>query len=472
MTAHKLWSGSDLTLLPWESSASILMRFAWRNALNPKDTKRIVCGKQLSMFSNSFLDLNWLTNNRLGRDFGWQFPSTEEISTLTIFKDFKKDFFSNKLRICPICMECGYHTFWHQMIFLRVCPLHSCQLVTSCCSCGAQLPEYRMHSNFIEKRYQCEFCFKPIPGAEVSLEKHLDFKDSVKNIQTAFQHCEDWCCAAQPYLSMLRSLLSERGGHSAQYGAWCKPDELIKGLVLHSSNEANLFARPTGEITVLTWRTRMVHSNPHWRRQGSRTHDARRSRTHLVYASTLRFLQKNLLVSLQNEPSACNRNLEVDEHKEIDVCAWPSLALAYHLMRGILEAHYYQTLADPIRVLGLHFDYLSGAQLYTFEGREPRLAWRAVFLGVFATLYWTVERARVTGRLQTRALRVRLDTSVPTALFVEDDNVLSGAVFFPKIPGLPLKPYKFGTTLGKDIRLDPRPKATNISDDFEWGRRR
>lgn len=76
------------------------------------------------------------------------------------------------------------------------------------------------------------------------------------------------------------------------------------------------------------------------------------------------------------------------------------------------ESGYEHSLFHWPQVVGLQFDFRSVTNLYTYQGREPRQAWRAIFVGVHACLYWTTERARKMGTLSLRSLPLRLDSMV------------------------------------------------------------
>ncbi|WP_370662364.1 TniQ family protein [Massilia varians] len=159
-----LLTGKDLTPLPFESFASVITRISWRNLLSPKAIQRLIIGKQIGTNSDSFLLPKWMSSNKLVTQFGWHAPLSDELKVLHQFRGLTHIFFSRQLKICPVCFGGGYHSYWHQLEKLSVCPIHRCLLTSRCVSCNACFGNcsYRLNDAVISLRYKCSSCGRDI----------------------------------------------------------------------------------------------------------------------------------------------------------------------------------------------------------------------------------------------------------------------------------------------------------------------
>lgn len=432
------WAGADLGPLAYESSLSVIWRVSWRNAVGGAKLKKILDGKTVQLFGNSFLRPHWLVDNKLAKQLGWEFPSPEESLALETFELIESYFFCQELRICSLCLEYGYHSFWHQFQLLHTCPLHDCVLRNSCSTCGSLLPEYRFSKELTDTAYKCTHCKGNISGAETSLAGHLEFREFVNNIHEAFSPLSKWCQTTATKANSIRGILQERNFSTTQLALWCQPAHFFQNIVMSETTDSCRFGSPSRQpITVLSWRIRMQNVSAYRNYPSHYLNALRRKRTRSVYLTTIYMVRKWLLTRFGDDRGPCSRVFEPENHV-VRVDEWPSELLAYHLIRYVFESQYQHSLLQWPKVIGLQFDFRSTATLYTYQHREPRQAWRAIFLGVFAGLFWTIERARKSGFLSLRNLTVQLDASVAKTLFLQGDLSLCGEVFFPTVPGMPL----------------------------------
>ena len=73
----------------------------------------------------------------------------DEISALT----------SNQLRYCVPCIQAGFHSAIHQLLFLSHCPIHLSPLMTRCMTCGVMSPRYTLTSLTQRFGKNCSDCF-------------------------------------------------------------------------------------------------------------------------------------------------------------------------------------------------------------------------------------------------------------------------------------------------------------------------
>jgi hypothetical protein len=469
-----LLAGRDLAPLPFESFASVVMRIAWRNLLRPRDIQRLISGRQISTNSDSFLLPKWMNSNNLLAQLGWNVPVSGELALLHDFRGLTHRFFSRQLKICPVCFGAGYHSYWHQVEQLAMCPIHHCQLTTQCVSCDASFGNYsyRFNAAVMSLRYKCSSCGLDVAGVAVSIESHLDLRHELAHSGEAFNELANWVANSKSILICLRQIEEERSPGSERFSAWCQPQKFIEGLLIKGGRRrSNLLSTLTGEITALSWKIKMQDSQNNWHMMPRHANTRRRHRACAVYSATLRILQIWIVeflgrgnpILIIDPTDGANDTIEVDQ--------WPSSFLAYHLMRTALESSICrQSILEPLSVTGFKFDFRLSDSLYTYQGREPRLAWRAIFLGIFASLYWTVERSRKDGKLELKSIRVSIETTVAKVLFVDAAHYICGVVFFPTIPGLPLDPYRSGTRLGVDPVHLPCEAPDTYPEGFSWPR--
>ncbi|MBX3234697.1 MAG: hypothetical protein KF814_00975 [Nitrospiraceae bacterium] len=65
---------------------------------------------------------------------------------------------SRFLRICPKCVKNGFHTPFHQLIFIPDCPLHQIPLLEVCGDCGKPTPQYSLSKQACSTPYGCAEC--------------------------------------------------------------------------------------------------------------------------------------------------------------------------------------------------------------------------------------------------------------------------------------------------------------------------
>lgn len=182
-----------------------------------------------------------------------------------------------------------------------------------------------------------------------------------------------------------------------------------------------------------------------------------------VFWVTSRALQ--IWIMGQNEIALRNAKTEFEykRDKTIDVSTWDAKELAFVLFRMILETNDQIFLNDAIKLQGFHLDLSPINWLYSFEHREPRLAYHAIFLAYYASLYWLVIRSKKQGWLDLRKIGFGISVTVAKYLFVEDGSTLCGGVVFPTVPGLPATPFRI--CMPGTVHAQPPSGAQVISGD-------
>jgi hypothetical protein len=448
MGMHLGWAGSDLKPLPHESNCSTLMRFAWRNTIDEKVQLEVINVRRIYR-TQQFSTPDWIPEeNILSSQLAWNFPSREEHQALGAFRGLEDILLSRSFRLCPMCIQAAFHSYWHQFVLLDRCPIHLVKLTDKCTHCGLPLPLYSFNKDLLARPYICASCGQSMAGIRPSLERHLGLRKKRRLIESKLGRLGEWLSTSSSVLSFFKELRLAQGGSLNGLNAWCGADRLLREVITRASYDSKCgLIKPKEQITLLSWKVRMVTTGRviSW---GSGAKSMRERMILKVYRSTVNMLTNWIVSGLEAERRG--ENLVVKVRRGImrikDVS--PEL-VALHLMRIALESYEPMPLVPQWSVSGLRYDLVSPD--YGHERRHPRLAWRAAFLALFASMYCIAKDAKKKGTtINLRAIRTRIDATVAQVLEVEGENTLLGRVVFPSVPDMPVLPFK-NTQLGRDI---------------------
>lgn len=93
---------------------------------------------------------------------------------------------SQTLRYCPSCLEIGFHSSIHQLLFIEKCPYHDIYLVDKCQKCNSKIT-LNLNDKLITRPYICENCNNRILSNIYFYEKYRAF-DFIKS----FYMCAAW----------------------------------------------------------------------------------------------------------------------------------------------------------------------------------------------------------------------------------------------------------------------------------------
>jgi len=424
--------GLDLVPLPFESGQSYLSRFAWQQGYNHLEVR----GRIQRAFAMATEGKSIHAAHPIGQLLyitGWQPTDDSEgtfewCKTHSVLNQYSSDF-----RYCPICLEGLYHSYLFQWTELKTCPIHQCQLVTSCSSCGAHIRGvgYTIGAAY----YRCNFCNLALAGVELSLGLHIELRESSKlfddRFSIIFQQFEarfdnagifhqfrsgDWD------LTMTRSF------------DWCRPELPLRAAhsMQHISSQTSLEIEG---ITLLRW-------NQRWSNTGEMKlslRDLKPGNFRGVYQATLRRLRQFAFgtVQAQHLEEALMQKLISD--RRILQSEWEPTKLAFVLFRYGAEFYTWPNAAasELNKIQGI----FTGLSMVT-HSRRLRLAQRAWMLTIFAMIlsYLYIETNWRDGRFVAA-------TGFPKAWapFTSDassaDKKSWGEAWFPTVPGLSLWPF-------------------------------
>jgi hypothetical protein len=136
-------------LQPYESIVGLLWKFARLNRLPGHAVAAHLCARTIDPYEGiepfdidvrlvaQMLDI---AHKSVSAGIGKTFDST-----------------SPHLRYCPRCLNQGYHAHAHQLLRIRLCPIHEKPLLTLCRHCG-RTSAYRLDAQLLDAPFRCRHC--------------------------------------------------------------------------------------------------------------------------------------------------------------------------------------------------------------------------------------------------------------------------------------------------------------------------
>ncbi|MGM8216353.1 hypothetical protein ACLIA0_12350 [Bacillaceae bacterium W0354] len=133
----------------FESGWSIFEKFRLYNCITNQELIYLL-RKKLTQSPNSQTGVKYrnlytlkglnevIINNIIGKDFCESNNQNIKVISKGCYVNLK--LFRQHLSYCPICISHGYHSLFHQYIFVHKCPFHNIKLHDKCPKCKYQLP--------------------------------------------------------------------------------------------------------------------------------------------------------------------------------------------------------------------------------------------------------------------------------------------------------------------------------------------
>ena len=160
-------------------------------------------------------------------------------------------------RFCPMCLQAGYVSIFHQVSILRRCPIHKRELVDTC-QCGAHSPYYRIIDIHIAKPFHCAQCGLPLSGLfDAGLMIRAD--RTIHPLESAFDPLADWLTRLQSFpWEPPHSEDAEQREYIAAVLQGVVPlkldPSLLRGAKLPVSFGVFTELRATGDVAFYLWR--------------------------------------------------------------------------------------------------------------------------------------------------------------------------------------------------------------------------
>ena len=442
------WSGHDLMPLAYESIVSCLLRLSWRNALDERALKRHVSSQK-----NRFvLDLQSLLKQTC-----WYLDEDRVRRFDSELRYGRGSWLIDRFRYCPICLECAYHSDLHQCVALTICPLHMVSLSVQCHCCGRPTASYEVSKELFRRPYYCHECLRPISGAAPSLDAHLDLRADASILERALGPYEAWWQEMEKQRKRVHCLRPQRClGLQAK---WCNSPDFLRGVAC-KGRQAPEYVFPSryaeNEIVVLAWRYRVSLGDCASFFNKNNTWYARVGTAMAVYRCTLRMLGRWLARRHGWTEAQFFDQLHADRGARVS--AYPVDLLAFLFLRWQLERRFMDFPDFEMwPIARAQLDDQPSIAMHSFCGRTPRLAWRAIFLAIYASWHgritsgkyhdlaslrnktkWDATYIFSRNRVHSRHGEQWFDSET----FNPDEAWFEGEVSFLKIGDMPLQPWK------------------------------
>lgn len=423
-------TGVGMRPLPGESSLSVLMYLGWRNALLPRDLYRLFArGTNILPYASFLNPWTWMEGELAIDNFGITLPTTEEYEAMRQVMACPGEWLSPWLRICPICLEQGYHSFWYQLRELDLCPMHDCRLTTECQSCGCRLPLYHFNGKLFRSPYYCPQCGCPFCGAKPELSMFRAFRKHAAELESRFEalslvqwargikgkDCREICHVYRPILS----------------STWARRDtKRHLARLCHPLPRAPVRASVPG-LDVLRWQIQMYER--HWYTFGSIQY----TRINQVWKALIRRLYYWIF---GKPPTPRFHDVKARfsaQYKHIEIRTWDVRELAYCLFLSHFGTCTNGTDGHLVDHGPTNFPE---EDMIFWEKRIPRMTVMYSMLCIFAGLIATLRRmAQTVETLDETNLRQKAHEWGAVYLQCSDKGFYTGVGVVPSLDGYPVK---------------------------------
>lgn len=426
----------DLSPLPHESILSSLWRFAWRNALNGQQLLRHCT--QRAVFSSALRpSFEKICRDRFALASGWKLGEAERMCGLE-----DPISWSRQLRYCPVCLEHGYHSYWHQSLHIATCPLEGTPLETTCHYCRKPLPEYGLNRPLLERSYVCPRCLKPIAGVWPSIKLRLSLHERDRELSQVFSPLEHWWGKCHDTRARLRRDLPAYGGDYFHHYAYPYALFMRQWIVEQGEIRApeHVVAQRAPQLIKLRWKVWLEERASQYALAPSQEHYRRR--TVAIYCATLRRLERLIKARAHFTDADYRRHLVVAlQYSRTPLRNIDLRLLALCVMRRALEPF---LSLDPCRK-PKSLREASRAEI-SHCWHRARLCWRIAFIGMYVDTYWSL----VSSRCDVPQLLAHPSYNPCAMCQVEDATAdyrftsFEGSIAFPDIDGIILNSALLG----------------------------
>ncbi|CAB3662909.1 hypothetical protein LMG3441_00655 [Achromobacter kerstersii] len=254
-TAKQVLSWAQGWHRPFESHVSLAWRLRMENVLSPAELKNMLPKakkKKFPTYEGFLFEIRSIEGL-----LGIRGKIYSPVSEGDIFQRDNDAFLCQKhLRVCPMCMERGYHSVLHQIMCIRSCPIHNQPLTRYCPSCIKPFTAFGLLSTTLGSPWSCRYCKWPHAG---NYPRPVRRDPNFEELQRAGSSVAEW-------ISSISRVINDAGWHN-DYGLmessidrgravelasiFEKPPDAIKKHVYHNTglHIRPIFAAPSDENT-------------------------------------------------------------------------------------------------------------------------------------------------------------------------------------------------------------------------------
>lgn len=175
---------------PYESAFGLLQKFAWVNALSCCQIARhaLFADYHWSYGSTELVLGDWITRRHRAGRLPDGFPLREGLLSHYAWFWSERLGSTEAVRFCPVCLDSGYHSIFHQLSGIERCPIHDQMLLENCRHCGRATGTFSLRRGDSKTPFQCMYCEQPLsnnfdPNLWVATEDmHVLVKDCMNPI--------------------------------------------------------------------------------------------------------------------------------------------------------------------------------------------------------------------------------------------------------------------------------------------------
>lgn len=368
----------------------------------------------------------WTQQARMLSIVGWVVPSDDELKFSESAGKAHRAWIHQQFRYCPICLQHAYHSYLHQLIPLKICPLHSVMLTTACSNCGRANLALATAPELFNRPYRCPHCELPISGTDKcwARDDHEDFRGSQEHIERAFQSIAQWWREGESIRPDISKFIAAR--YSGLYSFAYDDTELLRSmLAVRVPPVADLAGPKYPAMTELSWRLRLRRSEGRLHLDRS-THFAWNAKIKLgtslpAYQCAVRMIERWIGVKIEMHGAAA-----------AFTAAASQTAPAKRLQLEAL-AHMKEQLGDRMRTATQLYD-MPKFQYISYENRTQRMGWLAQYFALYAAWYHFLSRNRSTDEWNRFGAQLKEATGIYCFIEKSGENS-SGRVTFPYIEG-------------------------------------
>lgn len=187
-----IWS--DRLSLPFESAFGRLQKYAWANLMDARQIGQSIFGTgglparqhQWELFRGAWIQAP--PARPQGLNFLGGFAVCHWMSLLCR---------TDVLRFCPKCLDDGYHSLYHQVEALALCPRHLEPLRLSCSHCKSRVLLALCKDSFSHP-FCCPKCQQPLSG-QLAADRWPITSELVSSIVRAFEPIDLWMAQLSRY---------------------------------------------------------------------------------------------------------------------------------------------------------------------------------------------------------------------------------------------------------------------------------
>lgn len=417
-------------VLPSESLFSILTIIGWQYALPAHELFRLVSSKKSFSRAFGFLKKDWIDDSKIYTNFGIESNKSGEFNTLASMQECSKYWFSQQLRICPVCLESGYHSYWFQLNDLICCPIHGCLLHSQCNSCGVLLPSYSFSKELFRDPFFCSSCGGPISGAAPNFVEIEEFRSHRADIEFRFSEFEKWskgfgdmsCFHKFARISCNNSLFWISNDYlNRQVGRYYHP--VPASVIVQSSGLC---------FDLVCWRVQMLDIQG-YNNSGSVNYD-RYNNVWRVFMRRIRYWIFGGMGSARL--GELYRKYQIIDRDAVDLSNWNVLEFSLMLFRDMLGIWWTNTKRETTDTALARFP--NGVSLW--KKRLPRVGLLYLLLANFSGLVVMIDRlSKERKKFKLSAIRAMENKWAVSTFDYSPSGLATGVLALPVIVGFPVR---------------------------------